>query len=109
MAAIDKWLTTPITIKRLTAIDGTHETYQTISTTVLAHIQEFEGSRKIVMNHTLFKSFRMYAPLATDIAEEDTVNDGTYTYTVKGVIRRVEGGNPHLEVQLERAETQADA
>ena len=109
MGSIDKWMTTPITIKRLTAIDSTHETYQVLATNVLVHIQEIEASRRITLSHTIFKPYRMYAPQGLDIAEEDIVTDSTYSYTVKGVIRRTEGGNPHLEVMLDRAEAHVDA
>lgn len=102
MSDISRWWTQSATIQRLTT-SGNVDTYQAQSALIACLIQAFEPTRQDYLAQTLFKPHRMWCALDADIKEDDIVLQSGKRYTVRGIVKREQGNNPHLEILLEQA------
>lgn len=102
MSSINRFFATTFTVLRQTwsgdssslVSQGTFLGY--IQQATSDNLQEFQGLR-------FGKTFKIWCLPDTDVEEGDRITQGNNTYDVRFVIDRNFGGNPHLEIFVEKS------
>ena len=69
----------------------------------LGHMQQADQEKLTELDIDLALAFTVWCDDSTNIQEGDVIDDGTYTYTVKAVMRNnFVGKNKHKEVLVDR-------
>ncbi len=103
MTDISRWFTQTASVKRAVDQGDETEVFEVITASLACLIQEFEPTQTDYVALALFKPRKMFCALASDVNEYDQITKGTERFTVRGKIRREQGGNPRLEILLEQA------
>lgn len=98
--SIERFYTTNFTIKRMTWSD--ESSFEATTGSFTGHIQQASQQLVRELDLQLAKAFRIWCATTVDIQEGDTVNDGTYDYSVKNIVERPVGNNTHFEIIVER-------
>lgn len=101
---IQDFFTTSFTIKRAGWVsDGDGNLYSTESTntTFYGHKQQATPELAQSLGLSFTKTFTVWCPVDTAVVEGDTIDDGTYVYSVRAVMQNNVGDNTHLELIVE--------
>lgn len=66
------------------------------------HIQQASMELAQHLGLSFTKTFTVWCPLNTDIAEGDTFSDGAYTYSIRAIQSFENGRDAHLELVCQR-------
>jgi len=100
----DLFNTTCSVTRKVWTTDGSGNDYASDSTigTVAAYISQTSAQIAQFAGLAFTKSYMVYCPFGSDVAEGDKLICGNYTYHVKGVQEFPQGDNAHLELLCER-------
>jgi hypothetical protein len=104
MTIVD-FFTTEFTVNRMawdTDESGNEFSQEAEASTFSGHVQQTSMELAQSLGLRFTKTFTVWCPLATDVAEGDSLSDGTYTYHVKAKQTFDNGDNAHLELVCER-------
>lgn len=107
---IERFYITTFTVKRMqwaTDGDGNEYSEEADASSFEGHLQQSSTELAESMGLAFNKTFTVWCPVDTDIAEGDSISDGLYTYHVRALQEFDDGKNAHLELVCER-ELEAD-
>jgi hypothetical protein len=110
MTIVD-FYTTEFTVRRMawdTDESGNDFSEEAEATAFSGHVQQASMELAQSLGLRFTKTFTVWCSLTTDVAEGDSLSDGTYTYHVKAKQSFENGQNAHLELVCERELTADD-
>lgn len=102
---IEKWFNTTFSISRMTW--SGESSAEIAQGKITGHIQPISAELVQTLGLTFNKAFTIWCAVDADVEEGDTIEDASYSYSVKAVNVRNYGGNQHKTLIVERHEDYA--
>lgn len=97
---INDFFTTTFTISKMTWSGESSE--MSTTGTFLGYIQQASPALAEQLGLNFTKTFTIWCPVDTQVKENDSLDDGTASYSVKAINKRDYGENKHLELVVEK-------